>query len=117
MRQEELASEFQSYLCVSLGQSLNLIESQFPYLQVGRGLECGDICLPLEGKCWRNLSFGGSSEVPEWSAGDLSAEGHAVTSPSPRQFPSSSQIYPTVHSFSPNVSKVKGLSDPLGQFD
>lgn len=55
MRQEELASEFKSYLSVSLGQSLNLIESQFPHLQVGRGLECGDICLPLESKCWRNL--------------------------------------------------------------
>lgn len=36
------------------------------------------------------IPFGESSEVPEWCAGDSLAEGHAVTAPSPRQFPSSS---------------------------
>lgn len=54
--------------------------------------------------------------MPEWCAGDSSAEGRAVTTPSPRQLPSSSWIHPAVRSCSTNVSKVKGLSGPFGQF-
>lgn len=62
------------------------------------------------------IPFGESSEVPEWYAGDSLAEGRAATTPSPRQFSSSSRIHPAVRSCSANVSKVKGLSDPFGQF-
>lgn len=62
------------------------------------------------------VTCGGSSKVLEWRSGDGSVEGHAVTSHSAGQFPLSSQSQPAIHSSSTKGSKVKGHSDPLGQF-
>lgn len=93
LRHNNLDSEFQSSLCVSWGQSPHLTE---PWSLIWKREEEWNVVTHV------------CSEVPERSAGDGSAEGHAVPTPQPISLP---PPHP-----SGCISKVKGLSDPLSQF-